>query len=479
MESVIKDPRLKGKCQTFTPENFVSLMLDLAGYKDALLGKRILENCCGDGQFLVQIVKRYIEAALREGYSNREIAKGLETDIFAYEIDEVLVNKCKERLNAIVYKYDLEAINWHIGCKDYLSQEVCGAFDFIVGNPPYIAYQDLPAELRIELKNNFKVCKKGKFDYCYAFIEKSYNMLRPGGKLVYIIPSNIFKNVFAEELRELIKSDLVAIVDYPQDRVFADVLVSPAIISIEKNSKSTCFSYTKRISQNVTQSILTKDLLKAKWIFDRHDIKGKKVGDFFKVSNVIATLCNQVFILKEGRIEGEYFCFDENKVEASILKIATSPKSKRYSKGKIEYIIFPYRYNENGNLSHYTEEEMVERFPATVRYLEQHKLKLADRASDKGAEWFEYGRSQALQNINHKKIMISSVISEDTSAYLLSENEIPYAGLYIVPIGDLPLETLLTELNSANFKKYVSCVGVSVSGSSKRITASDIENYMF
>ncbi|MBP3646846.1 MAG: N-6 DNA methylase [Clostridia bacterium] len=167
MESVIKDPRLKGKCQTFTPENFVSLMLDLAGYKDALLGKRILENCCGDGQFLVQIVKRYIEAALREGYSNREIAKGLETDIFAYEIDEVLVNKCKERLNAIVHKYDLEAINWHIGCKDYLSQEVCGAFDFIVGNPPYIAYQDLPAELRIELKNNFKVCKKGKFDYCY------------------------------------------------------------------------------------------------------------------------------------------------------------------------------------------------------------------------------------------------------------------------------------------------------------------------
>ncbi len=65
------------------------------------------------------------------------------------------------------------------------------------------------------MKENFKTCKKGKFDYSYAFIEKSYNLLKSNGKLVYIIPSNIFKNVFARNLRELLKKDIISIIDFP------------------------------------------------------------------------------------------------------------------------------------------------------------------------------------------------------------------------------------------------------------------------
>ena len=114
-----------------------------------------------------------------------------------------------------------------------------------------------------------------------------------------------------------------------------------------------------------------------------------------------------------------------------------------------------------------------------MRYLEQHKAELQERDADKSAQWFEYGRSQALQNMNQKMLMLSTVISEDTKAYLLSDGEIPYAGLYIVPTGEISLEALLDELNSDNFKNYVSSVGVSVSGSSKRITTKDVENFEF
>lgn len=79
--------------------------------------------------------------------------------------------------------------------------------------------------------------QKGKFDYSYAFIEKSYHWLSNDGILVYIIPSNIFKNVFASELRTLIKPDIEVIVDFPTDSVFKKVLVSPAIIKIVKAKK--------------------------------------------------------------------------------------------------------------------------------------------------------------------------------------------------------------------------------------------------
>lgn len=479
MISVIDDSKLKEKCQIFTPAEIVTQMLDLANYRNELVGKTILENCCGDGQFLSQIIERYIADANQNGLSAEETAFGLERDVVAYEIDKDLIESCKKRLDAISLKYGLRRINWRINSGSFLDKSVSGQFDYIIGNPPYIAYQDLPNNERIELKKDFSTCKKGKFDYSYAFIEKSFDMLTCGGKLVYIIPSNIFKNVFAEELRNLIKGDLTAVVDFPQDKVFSDVLVSPAIIVIEKGAKAHTLTYTKIIDKKATTKRISKDALVGKWVFDTIDTTGKRLGDYFKVSNSIATLCNRVFVLKEGHLEEDYFFFGKEKIEASLLRKATSPKNKRYSKGKSEFIIFPYHYSDDGLLLRYDEKELYKKYPCVMRYLEQHKTELQERDADKSAQWFEYGRSQALQNMNQKMLILSTVISEDTKAYLLSDGEIPYAGLYIVPTGEISLEALLDELNSDNFKKYVSSVGVSVSGSSKRITTKDVENFEF
>ena len=479
MISVINDPKLKEKCQIFTPTNIVTYMLDLADYRNRLFGKTVLENCCGDGQFLVQIIERYIKSATVEGYSKQSIALGLERDITAYEIDKDLIRTCKRRLDNIAAEYDLGIVHWNIKLGNFLNRGIDGEFDYIIGNPPYIAYQDLPHKDRQHLKKEFYTCQKGKFDYSYAFIEKSYGMLSCNGKLVYIIPSNIFKNVFAEDLRELIKSDITTVVDFPQDKVFEDVLVSPAILMVQKNANPDMLVYTKIIDNNVTTQQIQKKQLTGKWIFDTVATTGRRVGSYFKVSNSIATLCNRVFILKEGCLKSGYFCMGEDKVEISILKKATSPKSKRYAKGKEEYIIFPYYFDQNNLLTRYNEKDLWREFPYAMQYLEQHKFELQKRDSDDTAEWFEYGRSQALRNMNQKMIMISSVISEDTKAYLLDDGEIPYAGIYIIPTGEISLEELLEELNSKRFQKYVSSVGVSVSGASKRITTKDIENYEF
>lgn len=477
--SVIDHPRLKSKCQIFTPTDIVTKMLDLVGYREQLLGKRVLENCCGDGQFLTQIVERYITSAIREGHLLENVALGLEHDIFAYEIDKDLIAICKNRLDKIALKYNLRTVHWNITCDNFLSANVTGQFNYIIGNPPYIAYQDLPADVRKEIKANFSTCKKGKCDYSYAFIEKSLKMLVHSGKLSYIIPNNIFKNVFAEELRKLIKNDLTTVIDFPQDEVFSNVLVSPAIILVEKGTNTEDLIYTRIIDKISTTNRISKETLIGKWIFNPTGSGGKRTGDYFKVSNSIATLCNRVFVLKNGYFDGNFFCFDNKKIEASILKKAASPKNKRFPKRNSEYIIFPYYYDETNVLRHYNEDEMLEKFPYTMEYLEQHKTELLKRDSDESAKWFEYGRSQALQNMNQRMIIISSVISEDTKAYLLSDNEIPYSGLYIISTGDLVLEDILDKLNSDSFKKYISSVGVSVSGTSKRITTKDIENFMF
>lgn len=78
-----------------TPEQYVNRMLDAIGYKDHIVGKRILENSCGEGNILQAIVKRYIEDAKRTGLTQTEIKKGLEYDIIAYEKDRRLVRDRK------------------------------------------------------------------------------------------------------------------------------------------------------------------------------------------------------------------------------------------------------------------------------------------------------------------------------------------------------------------------------------------------
>lgn len=65
MGSVIENEKTKEKCQIFTPDDIVKDMLDHLGYSDNLYGKTILECSCGNGQFLKEIVRRYIKDSKR------------------------------------------------------------------------------------------------------------------------------------------------------------------------------------------------------------------------------------------------------------------------------------------------------------------------------------------------------------------------------------------------------------------------------
>lgn len=475
MFPVIEDSRIKEKCQIFTPEEQVKRMLDLASYTNNLFGKRFLENSCGNGQILAQAVKRYIDDCKKKRYSKMKIKRGLEQDFTAYEIDKKRIEECINKLNAVLAEYKIENVSWNIINQDYLEVKSEVHYDFIVGNPPYIAYPDLPKDVQKELKEKYESCKKGKFDYCYAFIEKSYSELKNNGSLVYIIPSNIFKNTFADSLRKIIKGDIVSIDDFPSEKIFKDVLVSPAILSVVKGCAQVSLIY--RVSDSEKEILKSK--LGDKWIFaDIYSDKGKKIGDYFKVSSSIATLLNEAFILKNGTLKKDYYEFDDYKVEASLIRRAASPRNKKHNTF-IEYILFPYYYDKAGILCRYSEEQMRTIFPCAMKYLETYKDKLKQRDADKNAKWFEYGRSQALQNINKDKILISTVISHCTEPYLLDVDEVPYSGLYIVPTADLNLEYIFHVLKSPEFKTYINNIGVCVRGNSKRISPKDIENYVF
>lgn len=469
MKSILDTENNKKKCQKFTPLNIVENMLDMAGYTTDLMGKRVLENSFGSGHILKNIVRRYVNDAINNGILPEKISVGIENDIYGIELDENLYSSCINELDEIIKEYELPTVKWSLYNEDALDWDNPVDFQYIIGNPPYIAYRYIDEDNRIKLKEKYSTCSKGKFDYCYAFIESAIQMLAVDGKLVQLIPSNIYKNVFANDLRKLLLPQMVSIWEYPNKKMFESALTSSSIFLFDKMYIGRNIEYRNVTEKNSFQ--IPKDNLNGKWIFKKQleDKEGFiKFGDRFHASIAVATQLNEAFLIAEN-------C---NAIEPSVLKNAAAPRSLRYEK-KVS-IIFPYYYDDNGKLKSYTEEEFEDKFPLAVSHLSKYKKKLLERDADSKAKWFEYGRSQALAHLNQKKLLLSTVVTNKVEIYELDAETIPYSGIYItVKDKNYDLNSAMQILSSSKFMEYVKNLGISVSGKSKRITCKDINNYEF
>lgn len=458
------------KCQVFTPENYVEELLNSVGYTQQLYGKKILENSCGDGNILTAIVRRYIADCKQQGLTRTKIKNGLARDIYGVEIDPEQYEKCIENLNQILESEKIKSVKWNIINGDYLRWNADINFDFVVGNPPYITYKELDKKEQDFVRNSFETCVKGKFDYCYAFIEKSIKNLNNTGRMAYLIPSSIFKTVFGLNLRNYIKPYIEEIKDYTQEKMFNNALIKSSIMVLDMQRQQNVLHYsdmTLKTSINIPINTLVD-----KWNFTDYVFEGEcRFGDLFKVSNCIATLANKIFIHTvdtNGQLDID--------IETNAVRVAKSPKSEQL--GIHQKIIFPYYY-ENGEVKTYSEKEMHTNFPKAMTYLNSKKDALTSRDSDKNAMWYEFGRSQALRHINQKKLFISTIITKKVRVYELEADVVPYSGIYIIPKGTAPLDEAKTILQTKRFYNYLLTKGVKISGDSIRISSKDVEEYRY
>ncbi len=465
---------MANNCKIFTPQSYVAELLDIAGYRKELFGKSVLENSCGDGNILKEIVRRYIKDSLERGYDLQKIRDGLETDICGVEIEPDHADICRKNLDLEAEAFGIYGVTWNIVCGNYLKIETQKKFSYILGNPPYIVYRDISEDERIYLKEHFTSCTKGKFDYYYAFIEKGIRELDKDGCMAYIVPSSVYKNVHAERLREKMAPLLEGIYDYTNQKKFPGTTISSTILLL-RNRCTQDFSY--RDMEKGDQIRLRKELLGEKWIFADVSKMKKKIrfGDWFQVSNTIATLCNAAFLLEDyTKKEGYYVLSDGAKIEEAVVKPAISRKRGE----KKCAMIFPYDC-EDGKIRHYDEEEFRKRFPLATVYLEGFRKMLEARKADSNALWFEYGRGQALRKIPYRKAVIPSVLSNRVQVTIVDAGVIPCAGFMITERKERTLEDAKKILESPGFYDYLKQIGIFTTGTSRRLTVKDIENYTF
>lgn len=207
----------------------------------------ILEPSCGDGVFLRAL---------------GDLDNGFIRSVKGFEIIEAEAQKAREAASAIASK-DIEV---HTG--DFLEWALKTfnrppAFDAVVGNPPFIRYQYLSSELQDRSAKLFELFGLPFTKHTNAwvpFIAASIHMLRPGGRLAMVIPSEILHVLHAQSLRTYLTRECSKVLLFdPVEIWFEDTLQGAMLLLAEKKENRSNRSHGVAITPTRTRSFLSEE----------------------------------------------------------------------------------------------------------------------------------------------------------------------------------------------------------------------------
>ncbi|MFN3712997.1 MAG: Eco57I restriction-modification methylase domain-containing protein [Alcanivoracaceae bacterium] len=234
----------KERGAVFTRPDTVAFILDLAGYTaDKPLYKEVLlEPSFGHGEFLKAAVERLLAAWQTHGKETDPV-KALSRAIRAVELQPESVVETRSQLEALlrsagIADQDVAAIlnHWLIQGDFLLTTPDVVAYDYIVGNPPYVRQESIPEVLLTEYRRRFATLYD-RADLYVLFYERALSLLANKGQLGFICSDRWVKNRYGGPLRKLIASNyhLKIFVDMVDTAAFSsDVIAYPAITVIEK-----------------------------------------------------------------------------------------------------------------------------------------------------------------------------------------------------------------------------------------------------
>jgi len=122
--------------------------------------------------------------------------------------------------------------------QDWESHDVAGGFDAVIGNPPYVRQENLKAIKPV--LNALYTAHHGQADLYVYFFERGLELLKPGGRLSYIVTNKWLRAGYAEDLREMLgqRAWLESVYDFGHAKqFFPEADVFPSIATVRKPSR--------------------------------------------------------------------------------------------------------------------------------------------------------------------------------------------------------------------------------------------------
>lgn len=202
----------------YTPDSLVDFILRWT--IDSATVQQVLEPSAGNGRFLSRI--------------NSINPK---TKIIAIEINEEESKKIPKSLDC-----DVEVINDDF-YSYYEHNHKQQSFDVVIGNPPYIRYQfltELQREFQSDILENNGLRANKLINSWVAFSIASLEMLKPGGKFAFVLPTDLLQVSYAKQLRQYFKNvfselNIVTFKNLIFENIQQDILV---VMGVKKKSKN-------------------------------------------------------------------------------------------------------------------------------------------------------------------------------------------------------------------------------------------------
>lgn len=460
----------------FTRPDVAAAILDLSGYRaDLPLHRmRLLEPSFGGGDFLMLAVQRLLVAWRREGGSPATALADLREAVRAVELHRESVNAIRPRVvsalcsaGVAVGDADLLCAAWLV-CDDFLLAALPFEFDVVVGNPPYVRQERIPAPLLAEYRQRFRTLFD-RADLYIPFYERALDLLAPGGRLGFICANRWVKNRYGGPLRAKINAGFALLYYIDMERADAfhtDVIAYPAITVIQRPRSAPMRAAPTRV---VTAEALQRtglatlgqtltcgdvppgvdeiDLVHggmAPWLLDdvprlrllrRLEAQFPQLEDSgCKVGIGVATGCDRVFIGGFDELPVE----PERKLPLAMARDLEGGRINWRGKG----VLNPFE--ADGTLAD------LERYPRFAAYLHKHFELVANRhvATRSGEGWYRTIDRIYPGLVQQPKLLVPDIKGE--AVFVLDDGQYyPHHNLYYITASDWDLRALRCVLRSS------------------------------
>ncbi|KAB1658149.1 Eco57I restriction-modification methylase domain-containing protein [Pseudoclavibacter sp. CFCC 11306] len=480
----------------FTRASVVEFMLDLIGYTDdkPLHRMRLLEPSFGGGRFVLLAADRLLRAWRRTSETDplelRSALRAVELDadtfsafhetLQAYLIDQGIADSAARQL----------ADSW-LHHEDFLLGNETGAFDFIVGNPPYVRQELIPNDLLHVYRSTYPTMV-GRADLYIAFMERSLDLLADGGTLSFICADAWTRNDYGRGIRGKIARGyaLTHYVDmYGLDAFEVQVGAYPSITVITRSksaltrvahARSVGSSYLRGLSSNLlseqpgSADVLTLDAVRgaSPWLLS----VSPKVAVITELESrfptVVESGCRIGIGVATGADKAYIGAFEELDVEDDRkLPLATN---KDMSSGVLHWsgkgVINPWR--DEGGLVDLAD------YPRLAAHLEQFRAQLSRRHTAKGdveRKWYKT-IDRITPSLMHKPKLLIPDIKGNGDAIAYDPGTLyPHHNLYFITSTTWDLRALQALLRSGIAHLFVAAYSVKIGGGYLRFQAQNLK----
>lgn len=296
--------------------------------------KNVLEPSCGDGNFIEAAILRFKELGI--------VGEDLKGRLKGIELIEEESIKAKSRAADLGLNSNTIENNdfFH-----YLSNNGKVKYDAVLGNPPFIRYQNFPEEhrkLAIEMMQNLGLNPNKLTNIWVPFLVISASLLNENGRMAMVIPAELFQVKYAAETRVFLSKffERITIVTFKK-LVFANIQQEVVLLLCEKK-----VNHGKGIRVIECENLEDLKSINFKSINGSNvkaiDHSTEKWTKYFLEENEIALLkklrkdkrvisCSDIMEVDVGLVTGrnEFFMLKEDQVKQWKLKPYTIPVASK------------------------------------------------------------------------------------------------------------------------------------------------------